>query len=821
MSAEAICQPSYTTPKPPRSTVMAENIPDELKNWDHWVCWKYESKGDKWTKPPYQINGGYASSTDPNTWTDFNTVLEAYHNDNTIDGIGIVLTDDMGIVGIDLDHMTEVEAEEYLVMMTGTYAEISPSGSGFRIFAKGELPVSGKKKGDVEIYKTGRYLTLTGNTINNYQIIEHQNGIDQLYDIVNDDKSLITKTTTERRGKEEKVFTAIDYPVRNNINDELVKLCSNDPSFVQRFYTPAEKGNRSDHEFGLVCTLLESGFNPSEVKLLMDLSPQTRWTNESDNYKNTTIGNAIRKLETKDSDRPVINISKVRGLDDQIELALEAMALYNDPPKIFKMDGDLCKVTESTPGYYGIYKMGIPDVMHVLSIASGWKKDCHIPKRERKYGMEFKTVDTYPPKPVIEAITHFQEWRGIPWLKGIVSTPIVTPDGEIITKPGFDEKTGFYYAPPPKFQLPEIPDNPTKADAIAAMEWLDSELFSDFLFVDESSKTNMISALITAVGRSMITGCAPLFLINKPTPGTGATLLVNMVALITTGTNANLTKDPGTEEEWRKTVYSMLRDGKTLLCFDNVDGDLSSPSLSQMLTASNLESRILGKSDMKSVPNMATWIANGNGVLVADDMTRRVCYIGLDAKLAEPWTRTGFRHPNIEKWTLEHRGEILAKIYIIIRAWFNAGQPQREEGDVTALGSFEEWFRIIGGMVEFAGRTKFMDNALWQSELSKMSDEWASFIQAFHTKFGERPQKVSDIFGWIISDKNVKNILPKEIVDAISNKGEIAAIPAIGRILKKKNQVRYKNGLMWEMSKEAHSKVNVYAAKKPKVSTPG
>lgn len=453
--------------------------------------------------------------------------------------------------------------------------------------------------------------------------------------------------------------------------------------------------------------------------------------------------------------------------------------------------------------------MGIPDIMHVVSIAAKWTKD------KKGKAPVFTTIDTYPPKPVVEAISGLHMWKGVPWLNGIVSTPIVTPKGEIVTRPGFNEKTGFYYAPP-GFELLEIPDNPTQEDAIEAAEWLDRELFSDFPFVDESSRTNMLAALITAVGRSMIDGCTPLFLINKPSPGTGATMLVDIVALIATGKNASLTKDPGTEEEWRKTVHSMLRDGKTLLCFDNISGDLSSPALSQMLTATYLEARILGKSDMITVPNMATWIGNGNGVMVADDMTRRVCYIELDAKMAEPWTRTGFRHPNLKNWSMEHRAEALSKIYIIIRAWFNAGQPQSRERAIPEMGSFDDWFGVVSGMIAFAGRKDFMANALWLRELTKMTDEWTSFIEAFNNKFGEEPQKVSKIYKWITTGQDVKDILPKEIVDAISNKGEIAAISAIGRILKKKNQVRYKNGLMWEMKRDTNSKVNVYAARKPR-----
>lgn len=56
---------------------------------------------------------------------------------------------------------------------------------------------------------------------------------------------------------------------------------------------------------------------------------------------------------------------------------------------------------------------------------------------------KFEDKAVYPPKPVVEAISGLHMWKGVPWLMGITSTPIVTPDGEIVRRPGFDEKRDF------------------------------------------------------------------------------------------------------------------------------------------------------------------------------------------------------------------------------------------------------------------------------------------------------------------------------------------------------------------------------------------
>ena len=79
-----------------------------------------------------------------------------------------MLTSDNGFVGVDLDHVrdpTTGETQEWaqdIVDRLDSYTEISPSGTGLRIFVHGALPSEGRKKGDFECYESGRYLTVTG-----------------------------------------------------------------------------------------------------------------------------------------------------------------------------------------------------------------------------------------------------------------------------------------------------------------------------------------------------------------------------------------------------------------------------------------------------------------------------------------------------------------------------------------------------------------------------------------------------------------------------------------------------------------------------------
>lgn len=152
-------------------TPIVASIPRALRDNEAWVCWKYSpspSDPEKLTKVPYSVHGGKAESDNPETWGTFRQALE-YHLDNDwTDGVGMVVCDADDFVGVDLDHCLNAETlkvedwAQTIVETINSYTEITPSGEGLRIFARGSLPPKHRKKGDFEIYENGRYLTVTG-----------------------------------------------------------------------------------------------------------------------------------------------------------------------------------------------------------------------------------------------------------------------------------------------------------------------------------------------------------------------------------------------------------------------------------------------------------------------------------------------------------------------------------------------------------------------------------------------------------------------------------------------------------------------------------
>ena len=170
-----------------------EKVPELLKSIPQWVNWKAELRDgeDKPTKVPYDPKAQgmvKAKSNDPSTWGSFKRARKKIKK-RGFDGIGIVVTKENGIVGIDLDHCVDAKTGKIepwakeIVKAINSYTERSPSKTGLRIMVLGTLPVGGRKKGNVELYCNGRYFTITGNHLDGtpLKLKKRQGEIDKVY----------------------------------------------------------------------------------------------------------------------------------------------------------------------------------------------------------------------------------------------------------------------------------------------------------------------------------------------------------------------------------------------------------------------------------------------------------------------------------------------------------------------------------------------------------------------------------------------------------------------------------------------------------------
>lgn len=201
-----------------------ERIPIEMRQYLQWVVWRYEERiGGKPTKVPYDPKTGfYASVDDPRTWVSFDHACKAVAENPEYHGIGFVLTLNDPFAFIDLDGTTDQQILERQIRIFhafDTYAERSPSGTGAHLILKAIFP-SGRKRGNVECYSSGRFMTMTGDVIADKPIAERH------------DLARVLWTETGKTDKGDIIVT--DEPQKED-DDTILYKCGNSQSFGQKF----------------------------------------------------------------------------------------------------------------------------------------------------------------------------------------------------------------------------------------------------------------------------------------------------------------------------------------------------------------------------------------------------------------------------------------------------------------------------------------------------------------------------------------------------------------------------------------------------------
>jgi primase-polymerase (primpol)-like protein len=169
-------------------------VPDDLAELDQWLLWRYEERNNRRTKVPYQANGHRADPTDPSTWTTFDIAHNRWSKaPQHYAGVGFVLSTNDPFSGIDLDDSLDADckpkpwARGIVGRFSDSYMEVSPSGQGLKIWAKGSLPANlpGVKVGDgqIELYDHARYFAVTGRVFRGapLQIEDHASDLRVLY----------------------------------------------------------------------------------------------------------------------------------------------------------------------------------------------------------------------------------------------------------------------------------------------------------------------------------------------------------------------------------------------------------------------------------------------------------------------------------------------------------------------------------------------------------------------------------------------------------------------------------------------------------------
>lgn len=347
---------------------------------------------------------------------------------------------------------------------------------------------------------------------------------------------------------------------------------------------------------------------------------------------------------------------------------------------------------------------------------------------DKRSGTEYLT--TPPPKLVSNMIAAPMNETPIPALNRVVAAPVFTADGSLLLTPGYDEASGIFYLE--TFDALHPPTQVTTDDAQAAIKYLDENLFADFPFATDADRCHAYALLILPFVREMIAGPTPLHLIEASIRGAGKGLLTK-VCLLPALSQGGIGETPQPEDdaEMRKAITSALIENKGALIIDNANRKLDSGALAAALTSSIWSDRVLGSNKTASADVRLIFVVTANNLEISSEMVRRSIPIRLAPDTDAPEDRTGFAHPIILEWIAENRPQIVKAVHTIVLNWIAQGKPS---ANIT-LGSYENWARVMGGILRCAGIPGFLQN---RKELRERSDIERGARAAFCDEWWER-----------------------------------------------------------------------------------
>lgn len=432
--------------------------------------------------------------------------------------------------------------------------------------------------------------------------------------------------------------------------------------------------------------------------------------------------------------RPWID-ANVRDLPVMSQQAWAAIERRNSPPRLFIFGGTMVRLRTGAHGVPVTETIDQDILAHELARCARFFEETTVKNETVR-----RQVDP-PARVVRDLIT--TDAPPLPALTRIVETPVFAKDGSLPTERGYHAASLTLYAPRAGRSLVDVPRRPTAEQVETALQLLD-ELIVDFPFAGAADRAHAIALFLQPLIRNAIDGPTPLFVLEASSAGSGKTLLADALLTPTLGRSVAVLAEAKNDDEWRKRITACLIEAKPAVLIDNVRDRLDSGVLAAALTSTMWVDRILGRNQTVYLPNRALWLATGNNLSYSTELIRRTVRIRITPRQDRPWLRTGFRHTSLRSWVVEHEADLVWAGCVLVRAWFEAGQPAWR-GD--ALGSFEEWAAVTGGILDVIGVDGFLANRL---DLYEESDTdgaaLRAFIGAWADQHGSSPVTMKDLY---------------------------------------------------------------------------
>jgi hypothetical protein len=427
--------------------------------------------------------------------------------------------------------------------------------------------------------------------------------------------------------------------------------------------------------------------------------------------------------------RPQIVVSG-RQPRDVVTDARRALADLSGPGRLYLRDGRIVQVvvTEHGPA---IREVGTDQLTACLLDAADLVELRRPRAREATAGEALleepaKAVPGY----LLPAILGTRdEW--LPLLSRVATAPYYDAEGRLVDAEGYDAGSRGYLAEG------LVRERLTLEQALGHIDdWI-----GQFPFVGPADRAHAIAFALTPIVRELIHGPVPMTVFEAPSPGTGKSLLMQVLASAATGRPVEPTPMSSQEDERRKALGSMLSEGRPVVLLDNVRGHLHDPALEGVLTSyPTWSDRRMGGQERLRVPATAVWGLSGNNLTMNADLARRTVTVRLDARCARPEARTGWRHADLLRWTADHRDRLLSALLTLVQTWQLEGRPW---GTAT-LGSYEAWARVIGGILAACGVPGLLTDRDTRAETADPETaEWIGLMRLWTTEISLRGRRAA------------------------------------------------------------------------------
>lgn len=314
-----------------------------------------------------------------------------------------------------------------------------------------------------------------------------------------------------------------------------------------------------------------------------------------------------------------------------------------------------------------------------------------------------------------------------PDISGLVSWPLVTGAGEILTANGLHEGTGLVVHGCPSGALLKPYTQP---EAVAALAWLREHYLDGFEFASPLDVDAALAGLFTAVQRPVL-DMAPALAILAAAQSSGKTTLARRQHLVLTGRDAPLSNLPlGNDEELEKRLLALLLTAPAQVTFDNIpDGmALSLGPLNAVLTAPVMEGRILGATKTVRASTATTVVITGNNLRLGADETSRTLITRLAPAAIRPEARQ-FAHADVVSHAQRIRWQVLTHVVGIVAGHLHSGatRPTRTR--------FARWDVAVRQSLLWAGACDVADVFDRNADGAEHLGALRCLLRCLHTEF--------------------------------------------------------------------------------------